>query len=264
MEKISSRENSLIKEYVRLLKGKSERAAAGRFAIEGARLCTDALQSGVRIERAFLTAQALQKQGEFVDRLLGSGARIFEISEPVAAKMTDTQNPQGVFCTAIVLDKALTMDKINIYGAYVALENLQDPGNLGTVLRTAEALGLDGVLLSADCVDLYSPKVLRASMGAVFRLPFLVLTDLPALIGELGRRGMKTLAAVPDREARSVLELDLGGGVIAAIGNEGAGLTKSCEGACGVRFTIPMGGRAESLNASSAAAILMWEMYKSR
>jgi TrmH family RNA methyltransferase len=264
MALLSSRDNPVIKDYVRLCSAKSFRASSGRFAIEGARLCEDALCSGVKLENAFMTQDACAKYKEISDSILNSGAQVYEITPAVASKMADTQNPQGIFCTAFMLDKAPVMGKIDISGGYIALENLQDPGNLGTVLRTAEALGLDGVLLSADCVDIYSPKVLRGAMGAVFRIPFLITDDLPATLKTLSNRGMKTVAAVVQGEACSILEAAIDGGIVIAVGNEGVGLTDECIDACMQRVTIPMAGHAQSLNASTAASILMWEIFKSR
>ena len=264
MTLISSRENSVIKDYIRLCSAKSARASSGRFAIEGARLCHDALGSGLRIESVFLTREACEKYVDVTAQLMNCGTQVYEITQAVAMKMTDTQNPQGIFCVAYMLDKTLDMDKIDINGAYIALENMQDPGNLGTVLRTAEAFGFDGVFLSADCADMYSPKVLRGAMGAVFRIPFLIADELPHLLITLSQKGVKTVAAVAEKGALSVLEAELGGGITVVIGNEGAGLTPACAAACTQRVTIPMGVRAQSLNAGAAAAILIWEIYKSR
>ena len=263
MTSLSSRDNPLVKDFVRLCSDRGYREQSGRIAIEGSRLCRDALSSGLAPESIFITRDALEKYKE-ADIILGSGAPVYEITGPVAAKMADTKNPQGIFLTAFVLDKKLRFTKIDIGGAYIALENLQDPGNMGTILRTAEALGLDGVIMSADCADIYSPKVLRGTMGAAFRLPSYETENIADTLTELSQKGMKTVASVADRSASSVLKADLHGGVVAVIGNEGNGLTDSCIAACNIRVTIPMGGRAESLNASAAASILMWEISKSR
>jgi TrmH family RNA methyltransferase len=264
MTLISSRDNSVIKDYVRLCSAKSVRDSSGRFTIEGARLCHDALGSGLRIESVFLTRGACEKYADVTAQLLSCSAQVYEITQAVAEKMADTQNPQGIFCEAYMLDKTLNMDRIDMSGAYIVIENLQDPGNLGTVLRTAEALGLDGVFLSSDCADIYSPKVLRSAMGAVFRIPFLITDELPYLLHTLSQKGVKTVAAVAEKGALSILEAELGGGIAAVIGNEGAGLTPACVAACTQCVTIPMGGRSQSLNAGAAASILIWEIYKSR
>lgn len=264
LEQIRSRENGLVREYVRLRDDRRQRYAARRFVLEGVRLCGDALRSGVPIDRAFFTARALAHQAGLAAELTASGAAVWEIDDPVARKMGDTRTPQGVFAIAAMLDKNLEPDTIDRNGVYVALENLQDPGNLGTVLRTAEALGLGGVLLSTGCADVYGPKTVRASMGAVFRLPVWPTEDLPDVLRQLSGRGLLTLASVPDASAGSILAVAPRGGAVVAVGNEGAGLTAECAAACRERVTIPMRGRAESLNAAGAAAILMWELMKNR
>lgn len=264
MEFIQSRENGLVREYVRLRGDRAYRYGSRRFVLEGVRLCMDALRSGLIVERAFFSGRALGHHGELAAELAAGGAGVFEISGPVEQKLSDTRAPQGVFAVARMLDKMLEPDTIDRNGVYAALEDLQDPGNLGTVLRTAEALGLDGVLLSAGCTDIYGPKTVRASMGAVFRLPLCAAADLPALLRRLSDRGILTLASVPDAEAGSILAARPAAGAVVAVGNEGAGLTAECIAACRERVTIPMKGRAESLNAAGAAAILMWELMKNR
>ena len=264
MTRIQSRDNGLVKEYVRLCGDRRLRRETRRFVIEGARLCADALASGVRVEQAFLTLPAAGRSPELAAALEKAGAAVYEISDSVAQKMADTRNPQGIFCTAVLPSEIFRPEAVDRSGVYAALENLQDPGNLGTVLRTAEALGLDGVLLSEDSADVYSPKAVRAGMGAVFRLPVAWAPDLPELLTRLGGEGMETLAAVPDAQARSIRDVRPAGGAVIVIGNEGAGLTPECIRACRQRVTIPMRGRAESLNAAGASAILMWELIRNR
>lgn len=263
MLEITSRDNPLVHDYVRLRENRAFRRETGRFVLEGARLLGDALESGVRMETVFFTEEACEKHPALLASAWESGARVCLAGGAVAAKLADTGTPQGVFAAAFMLDKAFALDKINLGGAYAALENVRDPGNLGAVLRTAEALGLSGVLLSAGCADVYAPKVVRASMGAVFRTAFFQTDDLPAALSLLREKGMQTLAALAGGTTRLLTQLDLRGGVVAAIGNEGAGLSPACVEACDP-FTIPMRGRAESLNAAAAAAIILWEIMRSR
>lgn len=260
---ISSAGNPAVREYKKLRDSARYRRESGLFVIEGARLCGDALKSGMTLERAFITGEAAEKFPELA-RDLARAARTDDITGEAAQKLADTRSPQGVFAVAHMLDKTQGPDKINIDGRYAALEDLQDPGNLGTVLRTAEALGFDGVLLSRGCADVYSPKVLRGAMGAVFRLPVIIADDLPEEIKKLRGMGLRTAAAVADRSAVSVLDAGLGAGSMIAVGNEGSGLTDGCAAACETRVTIPMPGRAESLNAGTAAAILMWEICRAQ
>ena len=185
-----------------------------------------------------------------------------EIAPELAQYMADTATPQGVFCIAKILDNPLGLDTIDTMGRYGLLEDIQDPGNLGTMIRTAEALGLDGLVLSAGCCDVYNPKVLRSSMGGVFRLPMLTGVSMPETIGTLQERGMRAYACVVDADACPVQTVAFGPGSLCVIGNEGNGLRPETVAACARRITIPMTGRAESLNASLAAGIVMWEMSR--
>jgi TrmH family RNA methyltransferase len=258
---ISGRDNPAVREYTRLRDSAAFRRERGRYVIEGARLCADALGSGVPVETAFVTAGADVRHSGLVQALASSGARVCAVDGAAAARLADTGTPQGIFCTAVMRGGS-GIDAFDPAGRYVALERVQDPGNLGAVLRTAEALGFSGVILSGGCADIYSPKVLRGAMGAVFRIPFMLTGDLPGQLGLLTRCGIRTAAAVADRDAQSALTAGLGAGWAAVIGNEGAGLTQECVGACTARVTIPMPGRAQSLNAAAAAAILMWEMTR--
>lgn len=132
------------------------------------------------------------------------------------------------------------------------------------MLRTCEAFGFDGAILSSGCCDPYSPKVLRGAMGAVFRLPLYRTDDIVSLIRTCKSNGMRPLASVPDSQAVSITSVRFFRGVIMCIGNEGNGLSNELITACGEKITIPMAGHAESLNAATAAAILMWEMSRGK
>ena len=145
----------------------------------------------------------------------------------------------------------------------IVLDQLQDPGNLGTIFRTAEAAGATGILLSRYCVDIYNPKVIRSTMGAVFRLPFLYVDDLPGAIGELKAEGIRVFAA--HLEGKNAYDReDYSRGTAFLIGNEGNGLRDEVAECADCRVRIPMQGRAESLKAAVAAAVLMFEAGRQR
>lgn len=261
---VTSKENQWVKEWRGLCDSAKKRRESGLFAIEGARLCGDALRSGVALRAVLYTPAALAIYGDIVGPLIQAAETDIEISPEISRYMGDTANPQGVFCIAKMLDNSLTIDKINIMGFYGALEDIQDPGNMGTVIRTAEALGLSGILLSDGCCDVYNPKVLRASMGGVFRMPLLRVGNMSYTIAALQERGMTAYACVVDADALPITDADFGGGSVALIGNEGNGLRADTVAACRYAVTIPMNGRAESLNASMAAGIILWEMTRPR
>lgn len=260
MEKITARTNDKIKYAVRLGESASLRKEAGEFFLEGARLCSDAVQTGIEIKQAFFTSKALLKYSGYVESIIAASGICYEISVEVSQKLSDTENPQGVFCICGMKPDA---DKIALKpdGKYLALENLQDPSNLGAVCRSAEALGLDGLIVSGGC-DVYNPKALRASMGSLLRMNVIQTDNLCRLLEEADASGMKTLASVPKSTAEDIRRVPMDGGVICCVGNEGSGLSDEVIGKCSVDVTIPMCGRAESFNASAAAAILAWELKR--
>ena len=150
-----------------------------------------------------------------------------------------------------------TNSEIENNGRYIALENLQDPSNLGAISRTAEALGISGIIISGDSCDAFSPKVLRASMGTLLRMPVFIADDITEFICE---NNLRSFACVVDRDAESISDIDFKDGDVILIGNEGNGLKEETKDKAYSRVTIKMQGNAESLNAAAAAAIAMWEL----
>lgn len=260
MEKITARTNEKIKYAVRLGESAPLRKQAGEFFLEGARLCFDAVQTGIEIKQAFFTAKALWKYSEYVESIVSAAGVCYEISSEVSQKLSGTENPQGVFCICGARDAGASSE-INPSGKYIALENLQDPSNLGAVCRSAEALGLDGLIVSGGC-DVYNPKALRTAMGSLLRMPVTVTDNLVELIGKANANGMQTLASTPRSTATDIRKVSMDGGVICCVGNEGSGLSDAVIEACRTQVVIPMAGRAESFNASAAAAILAWELKR--
>lgn len=258
---ITSRENRVIKDFRRLSEDAHFRRDTGRFTVEGARLCADAVRSGVAVEAVLVTARAREQYPDAVAAVCAVAAAVYDIPETLSRYVADTATPQGVFCVA-AFPPPRTLDELRQTGRYAALEAVRDPGNLGTMIRTAEAFGLDGLLLSDGCCDPYSPKVLRGSMGGVFRLPLYAAGDLAHSLPRLTAQGFTPTACVVDANATAVQTAALGKGTVAVIGNEGHGLRAETIAACPLRVTIPMAGRAESLNASIAAGLVFWEMVR--
>lgn len=261
MEKITSKANDRIKYAVKIRENTSFRKQENLFFAEGARLCYDAASSGVQIAELYVTEKALNKYEEYVRLAEKCAERSFVVSEDVAEKLADTKSSQGVFCLCKMLDKNTNIGKIKYNGKYIALEDVSNPANFGAVVRTAEAVGLDGVIVSGGC-DIYNPKSQRAAMGSLFRMNIVQSDNLPQTLKELAENGMAVLAGVPDASAQKLTEVDMSGGVVAVIGNEGNGITpETCSVATSL-VTIPMKGRAESLNAAAAASIIIWEMMR--
>lgn len=257
---ITSRDNDLIKLVSKLMTSAKARRENCLFAAEGVRLCRDALLSGAAVDTFIYTPRAAEKYPDDFRALCSSAERSVEVSNELFAKIADTGAPQGFMC--IIRHDRSSHEFLPEPGRkYIALENIQDPSNLGTILRTAEALGTDGVILSADCCDIVSPKVVRGSMGAVFRLPYMTVPAFPESIHEWIRMGLACYASTP-RDAQDIRTVDFSQGGIILIGNEGGGLRPETIEACSRRVRIEMRGRAESLNAAAAAAILMYEMFR--
>ena len=259
-ENITSVNNPSVKTAVRLRESAAARRESSRFLAEGLRLCVDAAKSGVRICEAYILPAAAEKYAAELEPVLKSAEEVFLISDAVAAKLADTKHPQGVFAVCAIPALPSDAEAIDPGGVYIAADRLQDPANLGALCRTAEALGIRGIVTGC-CCDVFSPKTLRASMGAVFRLPIIDTPELAALLSRLSSRGMRVLGAVPDASAEKITRIRHDG-VVCVIGNEGAGICDEVLSVCDTHVTIPMAGRAESLNASAAAAILMWELVR--
>ena len=260
--RITSRDNRYVKEVRRLLADAKYRRESGRFAIEGVRLCRDAVRSGVKVEVFLYTPKAARQYAEALEEMGTACGGGMEIAEELSDYMADTAAPQGVYGICRVLDNRPACDTMKTAGRLLGLEDIQDPANLGAVIRTAEALGLEGLLLSTGCCDPYNPKVLRASMGGVFRLPLYPVGEMAAAVERLRLAGRRCFACVPDGEAASICSIEWRSEDVCLIGNEGNGLTPQTVQACTGRLTIRMPGRAESLNASTAAALVMWEMVR--
>ncbi len=261
MEKITSVQNGKIKQISKLVSSSKERKKTGEFVIEGVRLCRDAVYSGVEIVEAYFVSDALSKYSEDVELICSEAESFFEISDEVAKKLQDTESTQGVFARCRNTKNETSLSDFKADGKYVVLENVQDPSNLGAISRTAEALGIDGAVL-ISCCDVFNPKALRSSMGSLFRLPFVRISSVDELFAFAEDNGMKTVATVVDSSAEKINKADLSGGVFLIIGNEGNGIQKTTAERSDLRVTIPMKGRAESLNAAMASCIAMWEVLK--
>lgn len=251
---ITSRENPLIKLCRRLQSGARARREEGLFVAEGARLCREALRAGVAVQTLLATPEAAEKN----PWLREAGVPVQELSPGVAAAISDTKSPQGVYCLCAI--PAAEELAIRPEGRYLLLDSLQDPGNLGTILRGAEAFGITAVILGRGCPDRFSPKVLRSTMGSAFRQPVVEAEDLPETIRRMGEAGVPVWAAMLKPGARTVRELPTAGGLGVVIGNEGNGVSREAAGACSGAVYIPISPQVESLNAAAAATVVMWEI----
>lgn len=266
---IISKDNPKVKLYKKLSSSKKARDELGLFTVEGARNCVDtayeALDGRISVHSLFYTQRAVEKYSEALstDNLFKCVSEdcCFEISQEIAEKMTDEGSSQGIFMIAHKVDKGFDAGLLKSEGKYLVLDGLQDPGNLGTLLRTADAVGVDGVVLTGNCVDLYNPKVVRSAMGSIARLDLFVVKDFSGVVKTFDEIGVETAAAVV-RDGDSITDFDFKKPCAVVIGNEGKGLPKDHVDLCGSIVTIKMQGNIESLNAACAGTIILWEMFR--
>ncbi len=253
MKSIISRDNPTFKLLKKLAESARERRKAGQALLDGVHLVEACLQAGIP-PRQLVVSESGVKHPE-VAALLARGDQFNTLCLPDAlfADITPVETPVGILAVIDIPSLPVPAHP----GFALMLEDLQDPGNLGTILRSAAAAGVQAVWLASGCVDAWSPKVLRAGMGAHFTLPIVERVDLSAMVA--GFQG-DTLAACLG--GKSLYSLDLTGPVAFMIGNEGAGLSAGLIEAAKVRFTIPMPGRIESLNAAAAASICLFERVR--
>lgn len=258
MEKITGKNNEIIKGVKKLFTSSKERKAQGLFVLEGARLVFDALNSSYEVETFLITESANEKYFDSSVQMQRESKNSYFISDTLSQKISETKNSQGVFAVCKMKNENISLKTGR---KYIALDNLQDPGNLGTVIRTAEALGISSVIVGGGC-DVFNPKVLRASMGSVLRLDVFECQSLAPVLQKAKSLGIKTYATSPDSSAKKINETQFPKSSLCVIGNEANGVSDEVMNICDETVTIPMLGRAESLNAHVAGAIVMWEMLR--
>ncbi len=259
MEKITGKNNDLIKNVKKLLSSSKQRREQGLFVLEGARLVFDVLNSLYTVKYFLITDTALEKFKLRAAEMINVSESTYIISDELAQKLSDTKTSQGVF--AVCYMKLADDFILNKTGRLIALDNLQDPGNLGTTVRTAEALGIDGIIVGGGC-DIYNPKALRASMGSMLRINVTETEDLKSELTALKSKGYIVYGTSPDSSAVPINKTEFSYSSVCVIGNEANGMSDEIKDICDVFITIPMLGRAESLNAAAAASITMWEMLR--
>ncbi len=260
---ITSRQNPLVKSICALSE-KKRRVESGLFRIDGKKLLEEAISSGIEIKYVVLREHSDRMLYELAAKAC---ADTVTVSESVFEKLSDERAPEGVITVAYMPTQLHTNDvRVSETESVLIAEAIRDPGNLGTVIRSCYALGIDKLILTSDCADLYNSKTLRAAMGAIFKLP---TASVPAdgiadFIAELKENGRRVYATALHTDALDISELDMKKGDCFVIGNEGHGLRASTVQACTAPVIIPMREGAESLNAAAAAAICIWETARTK
>jgi RNA methyltransferase, TrmH family len=261
LRRIEGRHNSLLKQ-LRLAFRRGELTPSGECAVEGFRIVEEAVRSGLRCRAVFFNESAQARAARLLPQI-GSHVETLLLPDKLFANAVPSQTPQGV--AALVHLKLFSLDEIlssPTDGPLLVIVGVQDPGNLGTILRSAEAFNAKGVLFGEGTVSVYNNKVVRASAGSVFRVPMtqLGLKSLPAMLRDRGLR----LVATSSHKGVRLPEADLHGNSAIFVGNEGAGIDKKLLGQMHQLVMIPHSPRVESLNAGIAASIVLYEATRQR
>jgi len=255
----------LLKQLVGRPKARSTERA---FVVDGPRLVVDAMRAGLEVREIFASIDAMAALDREAERLASvegdrfTGIEVYEVDPSVLGAVLDPVNPQPIAAVVTIPDWSVEDLLAGDRAILVAVE-LRDPGNLGTVIRTAEAAGMAGVIVAGDSVDRFSPKVVRASAGSVFRLPVITAADPVAMVSQLLEQGRTVVAAVVEPDAPAYDTRDLTGAAI-LIGNEPHGLPAQVVAAVTEPVTIPMADGVESLNVGAAASVLCFEAARQR
>lgn len=249
MDVLTSRQNPLCAHLRKLTAQRSYRRKSGEYLADGEKLWQEAVKWHAPVKQLITTPE--------VEVALPDGVKHIRVSPELMAYLSPMESPQGfLFTLELPRAEAPTLDGKR----YIALDGLQDPGNVGTIWRTADALGADGVILLNHCADPYNHKTVRAAMGASFRLPAWEM-ELEELIPLLRARDLPLYATALREDSLPMGQVDLSQGVV-VIGNEGHGVSDDVLERCDSTFIIPMRARCESLNAAAAATVVLWEMAR--
>lgn len=255
---ITSTSSSQVKTVVSLQKKAKTRKETKQFVVEGMKMVSEVPQE--RLVKAYFSETFAQTNMEFVNKF--QPKQVETVSDNVFAQMSDTKTPQGALAIVKMAQYTINdmLDKIPLL---LLAENLQDPGNLGTIVRMAEGAGVTGIILSPNTVDIYNPKTIRSTMGSIFRVPFFYADDFKEQLTQLKQKGVCLYAAYLDGQC-DYTQPDYTKPSAFLIGNEANGLTQQSAQEADVRIRIPMQGQVESFNAAIACTILTFEAVRQR
>jgi len=261
MQLITSRQNKTIKEVISL-KDKKYRRKLRKFIIEGYRIIHEAVNSGSSLEKVFFSADTEQKYRNELAGRLSPEVQLFEIPHDLFMQIAETDSPQGVLAVVKIPEVEFnTIYKKGFRG--LVLDSVQDPGNAGTMIRSAHALGFDAVVATEGTVDLFNGKVLRSTMGSIFYIPVLENIKSEDIFAFCGENSIRVISSRLE-DARPCYDVDLSGDFFIVIGNEGNGISECFHKKSSEFVKIPMPGGAESFNAGVAASILMYESNRQK
>ena len=269
---ITSRNNQLVK-WVASLHDKKGRAASRSFIAEGVKLTIEAIRAGLSVSHIFISSKVASEVLPSIENELmavrSDDTRIYLLEETAFAKISTEKAPQGVISVIKYLDFSINIDIINKEEFFLGRDeralvlcSVRDPSNLGAIIRSAVAFGVEHLVLSSDCADIYNPKTVRSSMGTMFKVKFSKVKGLEEFIAAARHNGRRVFAAELSSDAVSLKDVSVKRSDMFIIGNEGHGIPEEISSACNNSVYIPISDKAESLNAAVAAALFMWEQSK--
>lgn len=253
---IESRDNNLFKE-TRKLKERKNRNKSGKYIIEGFRLVEEAFKAGLFIEYLVIVDENDEKLKKYINKYINKDTKLCKMSANLFKELISTEQPQGVLAVA-----KMNEDPCELNGEfYVLCDKVQDPGNLGTIIRTAHAAGADGIILTKGTVDIYNDKTIRSTMGSLFHIPVIYDDENFTILKSLKEKNFKIVTTSLETE-KDFYDEDLKCKVVLTVGNEGNGVSEEVYRLSDSKVKIPMPGKAESLNAAVAASIIMFEKVR--
>lgn len=251
---ITSKENQLIKNIKKL---KEKKYRETEFIIEGEKMINEALQENVEVE-CIVVSEDFNFRTNLKERILKENFKFYEVSKNIFKDLTDVKTPQGIIA---VVKKNIENSKIDFKANYIlALDGVQDPGNIGTIIRTLDAANLKQIIVSKNTADCFSPKVIRSTMGSIFRVNVVEVDNLKETLDKAKKENFQVITTALDAK-NSIYDIDYNKKVV-VIGNEANGVSKEIQDISDIKVKIPMPGKAESLNASVAAGIMIYEYVR--
>ena len=260
MQVISSKDNELVK-HIKKLKDKKYRDESNEYIVEGVKLIEEAVKENAKIKK-IVVCEDTTRTYEIPTNVMLEIAKYecIYVTEKIFATITQVTNPQGIMAIIEKNDKNKEIDFTQ--DIIVALDDVQDPGNLGTILRTVDSIGLNQIIVSKETADAFNPKVVRSTMGAIFRIKIIEVEDLKQTVKEMKKHHFKLMVTSLQTE-NSIYDIDFHKKII-VIGNESNGVSKEIQDMADEKAKIPMLGKTESLNASVAAGIVMYEYVRQK
>ncbi len=262
---INSRKNENLKFAMKILKSAKIRKNSKRFLIENLKVCCDSLSYGINICSCFCTKKFLHRHKDDVQvqKMLNLSERNFLVDERLFSLISDVETPQGIVCLCKKIEEKNLEVFVNNneFSSAIVLDKVQNPDNIGAILRSCAAFSVDLVILTSGCCDVYNPKVLRSSSSGVFRVNFFENMDLKYVFGVLRKNGFKIFAFDASNNAIPINNIKKDKKMAILFGNEGQGLSEECMKNCDEKILIPMKGKIESLNVSVAAGIAMYNLF---